>query len=404
MDINGSMMDLLIIIGQPGKGKSCLASAIGLLRKLLHCCPTYIFDADADKNVQSGVWVDGHIAGLTVEEHGDLAGDLGSFPYRQQHEQLQQQALDLLRNGVEPAATLIYDELQRLNRNGFGSKDIQAFYDDYTAFRKRGDKVIWLWHEASKSGSGLHHLPKDSAYLTDLLNYAAVINFNEAPAPSSKRRTGAQRRSEKNSDRAMFKPAGVAYGKEAMELITIPKLLYPQTLMQHLGQAAAYFDVRLSGYRDPGLAQRRAEVRRRIHHRLKGTEQDAGGDFRSSLEGLFSTPLAQHYLQHPPPETSAEDMEDGFNLEGLPSRVLFVELLEYLEDPNRQHWLDDQGFYEVRRLMQSWGSKSRKGVKRFTSTDALRTFLESYNTAGFSEWGNETRTLWKARYRAADFD
>ena len=90
-------MDMLIIVGMPGKGKSCLASSIGLLRKVMHYCPLYIFDADADKNVRTGIWVTGQVAGLTTEVSGDLAGDHGHLDYKQQHDRMQAAVLTELR-------------------------------------------------------------------------------------------------------------------------------------------------------------------------------------------------------------------------------------------------------------------------------------------------------------------
>ena len=399
VDIEGSLMDMLIIVGMPGKGKSCLASSIGLLRKVMHYCPLYIFDADADKNVRTGIWVTGQVAGLTTEVSGDLAGDHGHLDYKQQHDRMQAAVLTELRTHQEPAITLIYDEEQRLSANGFDSKDIQKHYETYTAYRKRGDKVIHLWHAATRSGSGLAHLPKDSALLTELLDYAAVIDFNAAPAaPVNKRRNN----KEKNSDRAMYKPAGVKYSRSHMELITIPKLLHPQTLIEQLGGAAEYFDVRLSGYRDPGLAQRRAAIKKKVRRQLLGTDRDPHGNFKSGLEKVFETPLAQHYLANKGDRTKAET-EDGFDLDGLPSRELFIALLIYLEDPSRAAMADKDGFFELRRLMDNWGRKKVGGVKRFSSTEKFRDFLSAYNLEGFGEWGNEGRTLWKGRYKSADF-
>ena len=399
VDIEGSLMDLLIIVGMPGKGKSCLASCIGLLRQILHFCPTYIFDADADENIQKGVWLTGQVAGLTTERSGDIAGDWGQLEYKQQHDRMQAAVLADLKK--EPAVTVIYDEEQRLNKNGFDAKDIQKHFEDYTAYRKRGDKVIHLWHAPTRSGSGLAHLPKDSALLTELLDYAAVIDFNAAPAaPQGKRRSNSSK--EKNSDRAMYKPAGAKYSRQNMELITIPKLLHPQTLMQLLGGAAEYFDIRLSGYRDPGLAQRRAETQAKVKRALHGTDRDPHGNFKSSLQKIFDSPLAQHYLQHQGDRPEAAT-EDGFDLEGLPSRELFIELLTYLEHPDRTAWTDEQGFYPIRQVVRGWASKTLNGVKRFSSTEKFRDFLQAYNVEGFGEWGNERRTLWKGRYKAADF-
>ena len=399
VDIEGSLMDMLVIVGMPGKGKSCLASSIGLLRKVMHYCPLYIFDADADKNVRTGIWVTGQVAGLTTSKSGALAGDWGHLDYKQQHDRMQAAVLNELHTDTEPAATVIYDEEQRLNANGFDPKAIQKHYEDYTAYRKRGDKVIHLWHEATRSGSGLSHLPKESALLTELLNYAAVIDFNAAPsAPQSKR----HRSKEKNSDRAMYKPAGVKYSRSHMELITIPKLLHPQTLIEQLGGAAEYFDVRLSGYRDPGLAQRRAEIKRKVRRQLLGTDRDPHGNFKSGLQKVFETPLTQHYLANKGDRSQVET-EDGFDLEGLPSRELFIELLTYLENPSRAAMADEQGFFELRRLMDNWGRKQVGGVKRFSSTEKFRDFLSAYNLEGFGEWGNEGKTLWKGRYKSADF-
>ena len=400
VDIEGSLMDVLIIVGMPGKGKSCLASAIGLLRKVMHYCPLYIFDADADKNVRTGIWVTGQVAGLTTEVSGELAGDHGHLDYKQQHDRMQAAVLTELRTHQEPAATLIYDEEQRLSANGFDSKDIQKHYETYTAYRKRGDKVIHLWHAATRSGSGLAHLPKDSALLTELLDYAAVIDFNAAPvAPTNKRR---RNNKEKNSDRAMYKPAGVKYSRSHMELITIPKLLHPQTLIEQLGGAAEYFDVRLSGYRDPGLAQRRAAIKKKVRRQLLGTDRDPHGNFKSGLEKVFETPLAQHYLANKGDRTKAET-EDGFDLEGLPNRDLFIALLTYLENPTRAAWVNEDGFYPVRNIVRGWAGKKVGGVKRFSSTDSFRTFLQAYNLEGLGEWGDEGRTLWRGRYTSADF-
>ena len=399
VDIEGSLMDLLIIVGMPGKGKSCLASCIGLLRQILHFCPIYIFDADADENIQKGVWLTGQVAGLTTERSGEIAGDWGQLDYKQQHDRMQAAVLADLQK--EPAVTVIYDEEQRLNKNGFDAKDIQKHFEDYTAYRKRGDKVIHLWHAATRSGSGLAHLPKDSALLTELLDYAAVIDFNAAPAaPQGKRRSNSSK--EKNSDRAMYKPAGARYSRQNMELVTIPKLLHPQTLMQLLGGAAEYFDIRLSGYRDPGLAQRRAATQAKVKRSLHGTDRDPHGNFKSSLQKIFDSPLAQHYLQHQGDRPDAAT-EDGFDLEGLPSRELFIELLVYLEAPSRAATADKDGFFEVRRLMSNWGKKEVGGVRRFSSTEKFRAFLQAYNVEGFGEWGNEGRTLWRGRYKSADF-
>lgn len=392
IDIEGSMMDLLIIIGMPGKGKSCVASAIAILRKIVHQTPIYIFDADADVNVRKGTWAAGKIAGLTVEQSGsELAGDWGHLPYKQQHERMQKNVLEQLIN--EPAITTIYDELIRLGNNGFDAAEIANLYSDYTAFRKRGQKAIWLWHDDTKAGGGLDKLPKETALLGSLLDYAAVINFN-AVAPGARSKGN----KEKNSDRAMFKPAGKSYSKEHMEVITIPKLLYPPTLMSMLKGAAEHFDIRLSGYKDPGLAARKSEVRRKIERRFKGTEQGADGSFRSSLEAIFQSDLGRQYLNNPAPIAEVE-IEDGMTLEGLPSRELFVEMLTYLEDPNRQDWVDEHGYFNLRRVMDNWGRKNN----RFSSVEALRNFLATYNLSGLGEWGNETKTLWRSRYRSDDF-
>ena len=155
----------------------------------------------------------------------------------------------------------------------------------------------------------------------------------------------------------MYKPAGAKYSRQNMELVTIPKLLHPQTLMQLLGGAAEYFDIRLSGYRDPGLAQRRAETQAKVKRALHGTDRDPHGNFKSSLQKLFDSPLAQHYLQHQGDRPDAAT-EDGFDLEGLPSRELFIELLTYLEHRSNGWTADKQGFYP------SYASRCRGGPAR----------------------------------------
>ncbi|MEM9804626.1 MAG: hypothetical protein AAF959_05055 [Cyanobacteria bacterium P01_D01_bin.56] len=402
VDIEGSLMDLLIIIGEPGKGKSSLASSIGILRQLVHRTPIYQFDADADKNVRDRIWVAGEVVGMTHTTHDDAAGDWGHLSYKEQHLRAKAVMVEKLNDGEEPAITAIYDELIRLSSNGFTADEIEAHYKEYTAYRKRGDKVIWLWHGDTRATSGLDKLPKESPLLNALLDYAAVINFNLAPeGPDEAKRR--RRSKQKNSDRAMFKPAGQAYARENMELIVIPKLMYPSTLLDLIGSAAEYFDIRMTGHRDPGLAQRRRQIRKKINGSLRGINPDGQGNFRSSLEALFQSQIAQYQLNNPH-DIELGEIKDGFDLEGLPSRSLFVALLAYLEDPSREQLRNDQGYFSIRKIQANWGKKKSAGSQRFRTTDALRAFLAVYSNAGMGEWGDDNLHWWKPLVDTDDFE
>lgn len=398
-DTRGSANDLLIIIGQPGKGKSSFAMSVALCRVVMGGDPLWVFDSHADTNLRRGNWCSGNIVGLTNDGVGkERAGDFGHLPYKEQWQRARATLTAELASGEESHATVIYDELRELTNQDFSSEEIAAFYDEYSAWRKRGDKNILLWHDDSKAGAGLHHLPKDSPMLRTLLDYAAVLNLN-AVEPTASCQRKAKQAGEKYTDRAAYKPAGKPYSREHFETVAFPEFLQPGRIMAALGGAAEYFDVRPTGYRDPGLYARRQEIRGRIQESLTGLNN---GGLKSALQRVYDTPAAQHWLERN--EAEEADISEGFGLDGMPSRHLFTSLLKYLNDPRRASKVDENGFFEMRFLYANWGNKTdASGVKRFTSTEALREWLAEYNAAGFGEWGNDSRTLWRGRYKTADF-
>ncbi|NEP76028.1 hypothetical protein [Okeania sp. SIO2G5] len=308
--------DLVVIIGQPGKGKSYLAHSIQLLRKIRYRCPIYAFDPHADKNLRKGALAGcSNIIGLTSEMSGNVAGDYGGMQYKAAFQKAMGEIVRQLDTHEEPMISYVIDELREYAKHGFTGGDLQAIYDQYSEYRKRGDKCIYLWHSDTKSGSGLHKLKGDhGAYLTDILDFATVINFNAVPGDGR-----SDRRKKSFDGRAMFKPRNTPYSQANMELITIPKFCQPQVIINELRGAAEYFDIRTSGYRDPGLYQRRSTIKKRLKENLMGHDANGQPNIKSVLEELLNNPMIQYQEHVLNQGDMPQQLTDGFTIEGLPS-------------------------------------------------------------------------------------
>ncbi len=405
-DVDGAdALPLLIIIGQPGKGKTALAQSIGILRHLLNGAGMTIFDPEASKSYRKGVLVFGNVVGFLSQSVGSaLAGDYGHLPFRDQFLNNHAEFKERANAGLLENHTALYDELKQwagngVDNHGFTSEEMLDFYNGYPALRKQGVKIIWLWHAASNNGAGLDKLPPKSNILTDLLNYAAVIDLNAVPEDIQ---TKYRKKKSNHLGIAMYKPMGVNNIQGNYELITIPKILHPGTLIDMVGKAAEYFGIRVNGKRDPDLAKRKAEVRKKINRRFKAVDPSPDGNFRSSLESLIEINFSQQRIVYASYSFDIYELVDGLDIESMASRELFHQLLVYLEDPNTPVKPTDNGFYRMRDIYRNWGDKPNREPK-FSSTEKLRDFLAIYVEGGHGEWGNELRSLWSPPENTADF-
>ncbi|MEM1281767.1 MAG: ATP-binding protein, partial [Cyanobacteria bacterium P01_H01_bin.152] len=218
---------IIVIVGEPGTGKSSVAQSIALFRLILFATGIDIVDPDWDNNVLRQTWLCGRGIGSEAQ---------GTF-----REQLREYWSDIKGQtyGDAQGHCVILDELSRWT----SSENVSVNYlegviqDLYQRFRRKNIWSILLLHGLQQEYNFGNTVKAGT--LTNLYPAAAVIKLEQKKSAMGEAEFAAV---------AKFKPPGYPYTGDTSNWrdIAIPREFHAAYIIQLLGEGAKYLGIQLS--------------------------------------------------------------------------------------------------------------------------------------------------------------
>ncbi|MEO1095977.1 MAG: ATP-binding protein [Cyanobacteria bacterium J06638_28] len=336
---------IIVIVGEPGTGKSSVAQSIALFRLILFATGIDIVDPDWDNNVLRQTWLCGR--GIGSEAQGPFS------------EQLREYWSDLKGQtyGDAQGHCVILDELSRWT----SSENISVNYlegliqDLYQRFRRKNIWSILLLHGLQQEYNFGNTVKAGT--LTNLYPAAAVIKLEQKKSTLGEAEFAAM---------AKFKPPGHPYTGDTQHWqdITIPREFHAAHIIKLLGEGANYFGIGLSTPEEMAGAHTVATMRDLLDESIT-----SNGDLVERL----------HRIAHAQIQPGALLPEDEIlpNLDALKAAELQLAKALHAYLATKPLKPDGDGFYLVREIWRNWGSKQ----KLWSNTEAFKTFLDQLQQA-----------------------
>ncbi|MBE7385162.1 MAG: hypothetical protein F6J95_027615 [Leptolyngbya sp. SIO1E4] len=337
---------IIVIVGEPGTGKSSVAQSIALFRLILFACLIDIIDPDWDNNVMRKTWLCGRGIGSEAQ---------GLF-----REQLREYWSDLKGQTYSDhqGHSVILDELSRWTT----SENVPVSYmegviqDLYQRFRRKNIWSILLLHGLQQEYNFGNAVKAGT--LTNLYPAAAILKLQQQKSTLGEAEFSAI---------AQYKPPGHPYTGDtaSWQDITIPREFHAAHIIKLLGEGAKYFGIGLSTPEEIAGAHTVATMRDLLDESITSK-----GDLIERLQRI-----AQAQIQ---PGILLPEDEILPNLEALNTAELQMAktLHTYLETKTLKP--DEGGFYLVREIWRNWGSKQ----KIWPNTEGFKAFLDQLQQAG----------------------
>ncbi len=337
---------IIVIVGEPGTGKSSVAQSIALFRLILFACLVDIVDPDWDNNVMRQTWLCGR--GIGSEAQGPFKDQLRDY-----WSDLKNQTYS-----NHQGHSVILDELSRWTT----SENVPVNYmegviqDLYQRFRRKNIWSILLLHGLQQEYNFGNAVKAGT--LTNLYPAAAILKLQQKKSTLGEAEFSAV---------AKYKPPGHPYTGDtaSWQDITIPREFHAAHIIKLLGEGANYFGIGLSTPEEMTGAHTVAAMRDLLDESITSNVD--------LLERLNR--IAQAQIQ---PGALLPEDEILPNLDALNAAELQIAkaLHTYLETKTLKP--DADGFYRVREIWRNWGSKQ----KIWPHTEGFKTFLDQLQLAG----------------------
>lgn len=228
---------MVLVVGQPGSGKSSVMQAIALVRYLMFNCGVDIVDLDIDKNIRKKVWVHGVKHGS--ESRGAFSGQVNQLMSKLKDEMFPE----------KQGHSVLFDETSRwvLQEHMTYEEVVALMATAHQEWRRQEIKSIWGLHGLTvEENLGV----KSCGKFTSVRDSAAILYMhpknNALGMPEF-------------SGIASFKPAGAPCGDvrrvmDNWQKVAIPSVFQSNYIIKMLGGLADDFDI---GIKSPDRARER---------------------------------------------------------------------------------------------------------------------------------------------------
>ena len=376
---------MVILVGQPGTGKSSIMQMIALIRHLLFHCGIDICDLDIDQNIQNKVWMHGVAHGS--ERHGSFISQIDSLTHELKGEMF----------SGEQGHTVLFDEVSRwISHDHFDYKQLLALLGTtHQEWRRQNIRSIWGLHSLGVGET----MGKDSCTkFTTIKDYAAILYLHPKcdmfGTPIFSGLASFKRAGEKCGDSEGF--------MERHETIAIPKIFQPAEVLRMLGGQVKDLDI---GIKEPDVAANR-EIDAWVGQRAQNVRETISQTSRArpaerDLEPLFSEPvdskLTDEFYAHlgqrsepvktEVPDVDWQDVEDSGSIDRGVLAAFHHKTVGAAAKISRE----EDGSFRIRLIWNNWG----KHQKRWPDIGDFKAFLRELEEYGIGKvWDEDQKWAW----------